>query len=318
MSLTTAPHPAPGSPAAAPSRTAPILALARVEAGRLLRHPAFLLGLAASVLLSTRLGEEDWAGQSYYETQAAWTFVWMGTLVAAALVAGRDRFLSDPDLLPGMPATPGDRVLATALALLVPTLVSGLAVAGIAIANALAGGFTHGDEPYAREIVPSLAEWAQPVLLVALAGVVGIGVAQLRRARLAVLGVLLFATFAGGTAVWAFQVQPLRVLHPFMYPAYEEKLPASFSPEGWPPDGPPLNAPGEYNSTWLAVRFDTAALAWHLVYVSGLILLGLWWGRRAADRGEPATARWLALVGLSLLILGGVAQVLLTGGAGGA
>lgn len=39
----------------------------------------------------------------------------LATLLTGALVAGRQRFLSDPDLFPAVPTTAADRVLATAL-----------------------------------------------------------------------------------------------------------------------------------------------------------------------------------------------------------
>lgn len=303
------------------TRRATLLALTRVEMGRLLRHPAFLLGLALALLSGLRRGQESWGGQWYYLTQVSWTFAWMGTMAAAALVAGRERFLSEPDLFPATPLTPGDRVLATALALVGPTLVAGAAVALVAALNVADGGFGMGEPPHSRSIVPPALEWIQPVLLVTLAGVVGIALAQLRRGRLAVLVLLLFATFVGSYAVWMFADRPFRQLHPFMYPAYETKLPASFSPEGWTANDPPLIPPGEFNSTWRQVRFDTSALAWHLAYVGGLSLVGVWWARRAADRQEPspagsgafATARVLAIVGLPFLIVGGVAQILTAG-----
>lgn len=292
-----------------------ILATARVEAGRMARHPAFVIGLAASVgQITLRSGSEDWAGQSHYLSSVAWTFTWIGALVAAALAAGRQRFASDPDLFPATPATPADRVLGTALGLLGPASATALAVAFVAGMNARAGGFVLGDEGYSRAVVPSLVEWAQPVLLVVLAGVVGIALAQLRRGRLPALVVAVMAVFFGGTAVWAFQVHPIRVLHPFMFPTYEQGLADSFSPAGWGVGDPPLNPPDEYTSVWRAVRLDTGALGWHLVYVGGLILLGVWMATRTARRGEDgASSRWLVAAGLPLLLIGGVAQIVTAG-----
>ena len=297
------------------ARRRSILATARVEGGRMARHPAFLIGLAASVLqITVRPGSEDWAGQSHYLSSVAWTFTWIGALVAAALAAGRQRFASEPDLFPATPATPADRVLGTALGLFGPALAAALAVAFVAVMNARAGGFAVGDEGYSRAVTPSILDWAQPVLLVVLAGVVGIAVAQLRRGRLPALTVAVMAVFFGGTAIWAFQVHPVRVLHPFMFPSYEQRLPDSFDPAGWGAGDPPLNPPDEYNAVWRAVRFDTAALGWHLVYAAGLVLLGVWLGARLADRYEDrAPIRWLLLAGLPLVVVGGVAQVLTAG-----
>jgi hypothetical protein len=299
---------------ARPYRKEIVLALARVETARLLRHPAFLIGLAATIasLLRSRAEWATW-DQTYNIVQTAWVTLWMGTLAAAALAAGRQRFLAEPDLFPAVPANAGNRALATALALIGPTAVAAFAVAVVAVVNAQAGGFVQGDEGYSRAIVPSVAEWAQPVLLVALAGVVGIALAQLRRARLAVLVLLLFATFVGGTLFWAFQGNTaVRVLHPYLYSWEERSVPES-APAHWDNDDPPLIAPNEYDSTWREVHFATAALNWHLVYIAGLILLGVWLARRWADRGADASARWLGLTGILLALVGGVAQILAIG-----
>lgn len=297
------------------SRTQSVTALARVEAGRMLRHPAFLVGLAAAAAsVMIRRGVEDWSGQDYYLASTGWTTVWIGTLVAAALCAGRQRLAADPDLFPGTPVTPADRVMGTALGLLGPALVTAAAVAAAAVLNARAGGFTIGDGGHTRSFNPGVFELAQPVLLTVLAGVVGITVAQLRRGRLAALLVAAMAVFFGGTVVWAFQAHPVRVLHPFMYPAYEQRLPDSFSPVGSAADDAALLPPDEWTSFWREVRFDRAALGWHLVYVGGLILLGVWFAARAADRGEHAVRiRWLLFAGLPLLLVGGVTQVLTAG-----
>lgn len=297
------------------SRRRCILATARVEAGRMARHPAFVVGLAASTILVVfRPGSEDWAGETHYRSTVAWTFAWIGALVAAALAAGRQRFASDPDLFPATPATPADRVMGTALGLVGPALAAGLAVVLGAVTTTRERGFVHGDEPYSRAVTPSVFEWAQPLLLVVLAGVVGIAVAQLGRGRLPALIVATMVLFFGGSAVWAFQAHPLRVLHPFMFPSYEERLPASFDPAEWGSADPPLNAPDQFNSSSKAIRFDTGALGWHLVYIAGLVLLGVWLAARMADRdGGGSRTRWLLLAGTPLVLIGGVAQVLAAG-----
>ena len=297
------------------NRRRSIRAIAAVEAGRLVRHPAFLLGLAASVLqVIVRPGTESWAGQTHYLSSIAWTFVWVGTLVAAAAVAGRQRFHADPDLFPATPSTPADRVLGTALGLAGPVAVTALFVAFVAVMNDRAGGFILGEEPYSVAIRPSPFEWAQPVLLVAFAGVVGILLAQLPRARLAALIGGVLAGFIGGTFIWAFQGQPFRVLHPFMYPTYEDRLPPAFSPEGWAPGDGPLLPPDDFSVHWRAVRFDDAALGWHLLYVAGLVLAGVWIAARLADRGERTSPIGrLLLAAAPLVLVGGVAQVVTAG-----
>ena len=71
----------------------PFAALARIEAARMLRHPAPWLGIllwaAASyaVLAST----PDWSSAQYQSLQASAVFLAAGVSVAAAYAAGRDR-----------------------------------------------------------------------------------------------------------------------------------------------------------------------------------------------------------------------------------
>ena len=181
------------------SRTSSILALARMEAGRMLRHPAFLLGLGATVFAVVTRPSEDWAGDGRFLATTSGVLVAMGiaTLLTGALVAGRQRLLSDPDLFPATPATPADRVLATALGLVGPGLVVAALVAAVGVRTALADGFVRGEGEYARSITPNWAEWVQPVLLMVLAGVVGIAVAHLRRGRLAALVFAVVVFFRG-------------------------------------------------------------------------------------------------------------------------
>ncbi len=289
------------------SRYATIHALARVETVRLVRHPAFVVGLATTlIVIFLRSGADP------YVRVVAWAFTWMGTLVAAALVAGRQRFVSDPDLFPGVPATPGDRVLATTVALVGPTLAAALAMV-VALVAIHGGDLVLGEGGYYREVSVATAVWFQSVLLVALSGVVGIVVAPLRRGRLAVLILVVFFMFVGGAWVWAFQAHPFRVLHPFMYPSYEVELPTSFTAEGWSVGDPALNPPDQYNRRWREIRFDTAALNWHLLYVAGLILFGAWWARRSADRGEGAGGRWLLMAAVLPMLAGGIAQIVTAG-----
>ena len=292
------------------SRGRPVLAVARVEAVRLVRHPAFLVGLAGTIAGQPLGRAENWGGQSYYTSMTGWTFLWVGTLVAGALVAGRQRIVGDTEVFPATPVTRRDRALGTVLALAGPALVATAAAVTFALAVGAGGGFTQGDGAWARKIQPHPFEWVQPVLLVVLAGVVGVTLAQLRRGRLTAVLVAALFTFFGGTFIWAFQTHPFRVLHPFMFGTYELGLPRSFSPVDWGPDSPPLIPPGEFHATWHSVLTDTAALGWHLVYVGGLVLVGVWVAAWLAGREERAAPiRRLLLVGLPFLLVGGVAQL---------
>jgi hypothetical protein len=60
------------------SRTGSILALARMEAGRMLRHPASVLGVGATVFAVVTRPSEDWAGDGRFPATTSGVLVAMG------------------------------------------------------------------------------------------------------------------------------------------------------------------------------------------------------------------------------------------------
>jgi hypothetical protein len=81
------------------------MAVARVEAGRVLRHPAFLAGAAATLRCCCEHASRGCRGmRGNYLAQFACALLWIGTLAAAALVAGRQRLLAEPDAAGRAPA----------------------------------------------------------------------------------------------------------------------------------------------------------------------------------------------------------------------
>jgi hypothetical protein len=63
--------------------------------------------------------------------------------------------------------------------------------------------------------------------------------------------------------------------------------------------------------------FDPAS--WHLAYVTGQILAGLWLALRMARRGrsdDGDSSFWLARAGAPLVVIAGVAQHVTTGAPG--
>ncbi|HET7761295.1 MAG TPA: hypothetical protein VFL46_02975, partial [Phycicoccus sp.] len=71
----------------------PFAALARIEAGRMLRHPAPWIGIllwlgAEYAVLSS---EPDWSSAQYQSLQASAVFLAAGVSIAVAYAAGRDR-----------------------------------------------------------------------------------------------------------------------------------------------------------------------------------------------------------------------------------
>jgi hypothetical protein len=296
------------------ARTSAVRPLARVETLRVLRHPAFLVGaLGAAVLVGRSFAVQTtgaWVGEDYFVAFSGWFPLWLGTMIAAALVAGRGRLLQDPDLFSGVPAPPETRVVATMLALGAPLLVTVAGVAAAAAAVDADGGFHLGRLRYSEAVVPPFAEWAQIPLIVLLAGVVGVAIAQLPRWRLGALVVVGSATFLSSIALWAFDATPLRTFYPFMFRAHEQPLPADYRPADWAPGDPAVRFPDEYTARFREIRLDDAAAALHLVYLSGLVLAVAWLAVRLAGGGRRW--HWLA-AGIPMAVVAGVAQYLAAG-----
>ena len=125
------------------------------------------------------------------------------------------------------------------------------------------------------------------------------------------------AYFVAGTAgAWILGETPVRWAHPVMFAEYERRLPEGFLPPEGVPTEVPLRAPAEDASSWREVHIDTDAASWHLVYVAGLIVVGLSLAVRMAIRrtGEvDRSSAVLATAGLPLVAVGGVVQLLTTG-----
>jgi hypothetical protein len=292
----------------------PLVQLAIVEGWRLIRHPAFLVGLVLAMAHQVLLGmvdggsaAEEWAGQQYYGMSTAWVWLWVGTMVAGACVAGRNRWLAEPDLFPGTPVTESGRLAATSLALAGPAAVSIGVVAAAHAWMAARGGFDLGDAPYSRPITPPLSQSVQVVALVLLAGLVGIGVTRLRRGRLMAVIAVVAVTWVSGTAIWLFAAGPLRMFHPFMYPSSEVAV-ADGAVRDWVPGDPPLVGPGEYSDGWHEVRVDTAAMWWHLGYITGLALLVV----AVTARTTGTSAYWSRILAAGVVVAAacGVVQTL--------
>jgi hypothetical protein len=297
-----------------PLRLAPVVQLAVVEGLRMVRHPVFLVGLALVLLgiVQGATAEEGWSGQAAYVLMTGWSVLWSATMLAAGLVAGRQRFVGDADLFPGTPIGPSARAAACVLALAGPAAVTAVAAAAFGVRFGLVDELTAGEPPFTTSLGLGPLQFAQPVFLVVLAGAVGVLIAQLRGGRLPVLVATVVVTIYSGLAVWMFGVHPLRVLVPFMMPIHERIIPGP--PANWTTDDPPVMPPNQYSDTWRAVHVDTLALAFHLVLVVGLILLAAWGACRLAGSERPP--RWLARVGVVLAVGGAVLAVVTAGNNG--
>jgi hypothetical protein len=93
------------------------------------------------------------------------------------------------------------------------------------------------------------------------------------------------------------------------------RLPTGVTPEVSGPSDLPLRSPDQETPYWRPVHLDRGAAAWHLVYLAGLVPIGLRTAvGLARGREEQPVPRWRATAGVLPLVLGGVAQVRSAGG----
>jgi hypothetical protein len=273
--------------------------LARIEAGRMLRHPAPWLGAALSVLMAWNVWDESWSGQRYSGVVAATTPLLLGISLASISAFGRE-------LVPVADEAPTDgarRSIARLLAGVPLVLVTAVLVAIAAAWLRSRGGLSLGEEPgrtlHAHHTLPELL---QVVLLAGFAVAIGAAAVHVVRRRLAASIVVTLGWFLLGGASWLFNGPVLQWLTPVqVQPANVEvgpwdADPASF-PEGWL-----LTPPGEYQDHWSRVVVSPAMAAWHDLYLVGLVLLA------AAVAVPGRTRRPLAVAGAVAAVAGVLLQ----------
>ena len=249
-----------------------VLALTRVEARRLITHPAILV--AAGLLVFTGVRGPG-ALRFLFLVGMGYFAIGMGTFIAANLCATRSRRDRTDELFASLPLRAADRAAAHLLSVTAP-LMAALAVAGVlaAVTRPWAGASARLDIEL-RTIMYGLPDFIQAPLLVAFLGVAGVVLARWFITPVA-LPVVFAGIFAMNSLV-GLASGALRWLNPA----------ADYSTAG----------PG-----------SASVMPWHLVYLGGLILL-LAVGalaRRPLTRG----LQLYGAAALALAALGGVMQVL--------
>ena len=252
------------------------LALGRIEARRILRHPVLAGGLVLSGIfgLLTLRFPDDWSGARYTVTPVLLGPVMVAISMAVAGSFHRERTALVADAPVGEEVRAGGRVLGgLALAALV-TLIA--AVVDVVIRAR--GGLDLGDAP-GRTLHAqfALTEVLQQPSLAILA--VGAGAAAGRRlaSHGSALLLLFTAWFPMVFVVWGFQdraVVPLSIiqLQPVSLPIATQAADPSRYPADWL-----LSAPGEFQSAWMRLFTSGSLAGWHDLYLLGLaaLLLGV-------------------------------------------
>ena len=258
---------------AAPAR-ALVSALARQEARRLLLHPLVLLGFALWLLNAGFAITDDEGPRAAFETIDSMISFYPGVfmILAANLLATRDRRADAEDLLAPLPARPQDRTLALILAAFAPALVA------LSLVLALHGYFLV-DGRY--HVAPGLWHVLQGPVTVLGASLLGIMLASWAPVR----GSAVIAMVALVAAnVWLAGLQHGMLFGPLM---------------SWP-------VWGSYAEAW-AGTFEGSPM-WHVGYLLGLCGMAAAAALvRVADRRRPLVA--FGLLAVMTAVLSGIAQL---------
>jgi hypothetical protein len=268
-----------------------VLALARVEGRRLLRHPFLLLGVALSLALAVA-GALSNGGVQATEIAGMGSFpLAAGTLLAANAAGLRSRRDATDELYATLPRPAATRTAAQLLALawVVPVAVALVAVMYVAF-GAHDGLVVRYD---GRTHLPALAELAQgPFVVVALGA---LGVLLARRAPSPLVAppvVVALLALEIPLAVWGSPATARWAL-PFVNDAIA-------APNSWVPC-----EPGDLVAHCnLILGFDVRGMAIHLAYLAGAAALFACGALLAGRRAVVATGALVPLLGLSLVAAG--------------
>lgn len=292
-------------PRLATTGPAPLRALARIEAGRMLRSPAPWIGIAlwAASNAFTLTSAPRWVSSQYMELTASATFLCLGVSIAAAYAFGRERTnLSEEASMPADQRAAGRLVGGLALVGLVAVVVA----AG-ALWLRLGGGLAMGAEP-GRTLHAhfSLPELLQPVLVAAFAVALGAAVVHVVRHPLSASIVLFVMWFIAGPAYWTINGPVLRWLAPVqVQPISVEVASAHTDPQTLPATWL-LEGPGPFQDYWARIVVVPELAAWHDLYLVALTLLA------AAVALPGRYRRRLVVVGASVAVVAVLLQASVT------
>jgi hypothetical protein len=286
-----------------PTRSAPptaVRALARVEARRVMRHPALLIGAAAATYLSLRgwiagrPPEAAWPTQTYEQLTLLWSPLHLGAMLAATMVALRPRGDAAAEMLAVRPLGERHRTAALLLAGTVPMAVTAAVITVNWLLIADAGGIPTGfPEPVI--LFPTVADAAYAICLTGSAYAAGIALARAYASRL--LSTVLGSVFAYVFFLhyWTTGWLPVYFVVPYVSPM------SAVPPDGSPTDLPISQIGG--GGGWLALVRDTDLVACRAVYIAGVGVLLTAFALRRSDR--DSRIRPLVVLG-SILATGGV------------
>jgi len=253
------------------SRVRSVLGLTSVEGRRLITHPAILVGPGLVLLFGARNVS---AFRFLLLSGLGFFAIGIGTFVAANLCASRSRRDRTEELLASLPLRAADRTVAHLLSMALPLAAAVVLAAVLAMVTRPWLGASARLDIEPRMIMHGLLDFAQAPLLIGFLGVAGVVLARwfslaigLPVAIGAIVAINSLAGLTRGSLHW-------------------------------------LNPSSAYSSTALE---PASAMAWHLAYLVGLILL---LGLVALARRPRAPGRQIyGAVAVALTAVGGVLQV---------
>lgn len=249
-----------------PARSATVT-LAGIEARRYATHPAIWLGWLATVALAV-LERNDWPGGAYEQVvPLSFAFLALGTFVAAVQAGSRDRAPLAPEAVLDAP----ERSRARLFGLTAPAALAALTAAGMWVAAAIEGGFWLGETPRRTDTANySALELFQPVLVVVLAGALGLAVGRSRRGLVAGVVLALVAWTALFPLYWVWNSDALYPAAPIQTMPLRVELPFGQSIVDTPSDWF-VERPTRYTPYYTRTLVHRPTVALHHLYLCGLI-----------------------------------------------
>lgn len=271
-----------------------MLALARVEGRRLLRHPIVLAGAALGAIFAVTFADAaDIGGDYFLLVGPALLPLAVATLIAVNLAALRSRRSDTGDLYTSLAARAEVRTMAHLVSIAWPVALAAALVAAGFVYLGAAGGLVV--DPEGRRAVPSLYELAQGPAAVAALGVLGLALARWVP-YLPVAPVLSVGLLALELPLTTWNIQDAKAwFAPVVNPAVSAEgssWPCS-SDQGWP---------------CVLERFASGSVGWHLLYLAGAaaVLAALAWLRHAS---RPQAALAVAAAGAATAAASAVLQL---------
>ena len=247
--------------------------LALIEARRYAMRASVWIGWAGTVAMAA-LARNDWAGGSY-ESALPMSFAPMilGVYVAGARTGRLDLENDLPPLAEEASMEGDDRRAARLLGVAMPGALALVTTVCIAIVSRIEGGFWLGEGPRRTDAaLHSPLEVLQPALVVVLAGALGVVSGATFRRPLVAIVAGAFAWFVLFMTYWIWNAPPLHTVVPAQLMPLRVDLPDVTSMRDVPP-GWYVEYPNQYKSVYVRDLVHTPTIAFHTLYLIGLIMV---------------------------------------------